>query len=88
MRCRWRCSLVTALVLLAAVTLSAVASAFAGKALELAREAGLQFSGVGMTPVFAHRTRPHRIGGPVLGRFHGRARIVRSAGGTRFPVRW
>ena len=39
----------TALVLLAAVTLSAVASAFAGKALELARDAGLQFSGVGIT---------------------------------------
>ena len=39
----------TAFVLLAAVTLSAVASAFAGRALELAREAGLQLSGIGIT---------------------------------------
>ena len=39
---------VTALVLLATVMLSAVVSVFAGIALELAREAGLQFSGVGL----------------------------------------
>jgi membrane protein len=40
---------VSALVLLVAVTLSAVASMFAGVALELARDAGLQLSGIGVS---------------------------------------